>query len=125
MKNSLPGILVNFTIFYGYFHCWVNGWAELLYFGDRMFYSDWWASVNYSEYYRKWNMIVQDWIRTYLFDEIRHHLPNNIKNKMATVLIIILSAIIHDYLFCLTLNKFIPTFIFLYGIIGGMYLIIP
>ena len=24
--------------FYGFFHCWLNGFAELLRFGDRMFY---------------------------------------------------------------------------------------
>jgi len=24
--------------FYGFFHCWLNGFAELLRFDDRMFY---------------------------------------------------------------------------------------
>ncbi|CAG7639107.1 unnamed protein product, partial [Allacma fusca] len=36
--------------------------AELLRFGDREFYLDWWNSDSFASYYRKWNTPVQDFL---------------------------------------------------------------
>jgi hypothetical protein len=41
-------------------------------YGDRQFYEDWWTSRSFSMYYRKWNMVVHEWLYYYLYqDSIR------------------------------------------------------
>jgi len=42
-------------MFYVYFHLYLNLFAELLRFGDRVFYRDWWNSSEVSAYWRLWN----------------------------------------------------------------------
>lgn len=34
----LPGIFMLLLIFFAFLHCWLNAFAEMLRFGDRMFY---------------------------------------------------------------------------------------
>lgn len=51
----LSGTLLLLILFYGILHCWLNAFAEMLRFADRMFYKDWWNSTNYSNYYRTVN----------------------------------------------------------------------
>jgi sterol O-acyltransferase len=64
--------LVGFTVgFYCLFHAWMNGMAELLRFADRQFYGAWWTSTNVFEYFRRWNMIVFDFIHFYAYRELR------------------------------------------------------
>jgi len=41
----------------------------MLRFGDRLFYKDWWNSVNFSGYYRNWNIVVHDWLFTYIYQD--------------------------------------------------------
>ena len=52
LSCHLPGTLLLLILFYGILHCWLNMFSEMLRFGDRMFYKDWWNSTNYSNYYR-------------------------------------------------------------------------
>jgi len=35
--------------------------AELLRFGDREFYKDWWNCRSLAEFWRTWNMPVHQW----------------------------------------------------------------
>jgi sterol O-acyltransferase len=72
--------------FYGFLHCWLNAFAEMLRFADRMFYKvekylvkmiindldiqDWWNSRSFAAYYRTWNVVVHDWLYTYVYKEI-------------------------------------------------------
>ncbi|TRY57175.1 hypothetical protein DNTS_003266 [Danionella cerebrum] len=37
-NSILPGVLVLFLAFFAFLHCWLNAFAEMLRFGDRMFY---------------------------------------------------------------------------------------
>lgn len=42
------------------FHDVLNIVGELLMFGDRQFYKDWWNCRNLGEYWRTWNMPVHN-----------------------------------------------------------------
>jgi diacylglycerol O-acyltransferase-1 len=39
------------------FLCRLNIVAELMCFGDREFYKDWWNAKTVEEYWRMWNMV--------------------------------------------------------------------
>ena len=48
--------------FYVFFHVWMNLLAEILRFGDRLFYKAWWNAVTFEAYWRLWNLPVHHWI---------------------------------------------------------------
>ncbi|CAI0387907.1 unnamed protein product [Linum tenue] len=58
LKLSVPNLYVWLCMFYCFFHLWLNILAELLRFGDREFYKDWWNAKTVEEYWRMWNMGV-------------------------------------------------------------------
>ena len=50
-----------------YFEHFCNMTAELLRFGDRQFYRNYWICKNMIQYLRHWNLIVKHWITDYLY----------------------------------------------------------
>ncbi|CAH2224783.1 sterol O-acyltransferase 2 [Pelobates cultripes] len=67
---TLPGTFVLLITFFAFLHCWLNAFAEMLRFADRMFYKDWWNSKSFSNYYRTWNVVVHDWLYYYVYRDI-------------------------------------------------------
>lgn len=65
--GHLVGTLAFLAWWYGLLHCWLNMWAELLRFADRQFYDDWWTTSSFHNYYRKWNLVVHDWLYSYSY----------------------------------------------------------
>ncbi|KAG6431682.1 hypothetical protein SASPL_109764 [Salvia splendens] len=49
LKLSVPNLYVWLCMFYCFFHLWLNILAELLCFGDREFYKDWWNAKTVEE----------------------------------------------------------------------------
>jgi len=81
--------------FYTYFHLGLNLLAELLRFGDRVFYKDWWNASEVSSYWRLWNVPVHYWlIRHVYFPCIRMRMSKN----AATFIVFFVSAVIHEVL---------------------------
>uniref|UniRef100_A0A8D1NJQ0 O-acyltransferase n=1 Tax=Sus scrofa TaxID=9823 RepID=A0A8D1NJQ0_PIG len=68
-NSILPAALILFLSFFAFLHCWLNAFAEMLRFGDRMFYKDWWNSTSYANYYRTWNVVVHDWLYYYAYKD--------------------------------------------------------
>ena len=85
---SIPwGLVLMFMVGYFFLHSWLNLWGELLMFADRRFYSvseprnqfsyhnimvivqDWWTCSTFKEFYKKWNRVVSDWIREYIYQD--------------------------------------------------------
>uniref|UniRef100_A0A1Y1LF09 O-acyltransferase n=2 Tax=Photinus pyralis TaxID=7054 RepID=A0A1Y1LF09_PHOPY len=97
LGNGLAGILVLLNTFYAVLHCWMNGFAEMLRFGDRLFYEDWWTSTTYSRYYRTWNVVVHDWLYAYIYKDMYEHVvPGNI--LLAKLTVFFVSAMVHEYI---------------------------
>lgn len=93
LKLSVPNTYVWLCMFYSFFHLWLNILAELLRFGDREFYKDWWNAKTVEEYWRMWNMPVHKWM-------VRHiYLPclrNGIPKGVAVLIAFLVSAIFHE-----------------------------
>ena len=62
LKLGIASTYIWLLVFYSYFHVFFNLLAELLKFGDRVFYKDWWNSSNVSAYWRLWNLPVHYWL---------------------------------------------------------------
>uniref|UniRef100_A0A452Y6L1 O-acyltransferase n=2 Tax=Aegilops tauschii subsp. strangulata TaxID=200361 RepID=A0A452Y6L1_AEGTS len=49
LRLSLPNVYLWLCMFYCFFHLWLNILAEILRFGDREFYKDWWNAKTIDE----------------------------------------------------------------------------
>lgn len=93
LKLSVPNLYVWLCMFYCFFHLWLNILAELLRFGDREFYKDWWNAKTVEEYWRMWNMPVHKWmIRHIYFPCLRNGIPKGV----AVLIAFLVSAIFHE-----------------------------
>ncbi|CAH9143706.1 unnamed protein product [Cuscuta epithymum] len=93
LKLSVPNLYVWLCMFYCFFHLWLNILAELLRFGDREFYKDWWNARTIDEYWRMWNMPVHKWIvRHIYFPCIRRGAPKGV----AVLISFFISAFFHE-----------------------------
>nr|BAN84022.1 diacylglycerol acyltransferase type 1 [Euphorbia lagascae] len=113
LKLSVPNLYVWLCMFYCFFHLWLNILAELLRFGDREFYKDWWNARTVDEYWRMWNMPVHKWmVRHVYFPCLRHGIPKGV----ALVVAFFVSAVFHEL--CIA----VPCHIFkLWAFIGIMF----
>jgi len=93
LKLSLPVLYFWLVMFYMFFHLWMNILAELLCFGDREFYKDWWNASNIEQYWRLWNMPVHQWFVRHVYFPCLHLT----KNKDVSVVVVFgLSAVFHE-----------------------------
>ncbi|KAJ7300123.1 hypothetical protein O6H91_17G002300 [Diphasiastrum complanatum] len=93
LKLSIPTLYVWLCMFYVFFHLWFNILAELLRFGDREFYKDWWNAKTVEDYWRMWNMPVHRWlVRHIYFPCLRLGIP-----KHTTLIVVFtISGIFHE-----------------------------
>lgn len=70
-QMALPNNLIWLILFYMYFHSFTNLCAELLRFGDRQFYRDWWNAHTVSYFWRNWNIPVHKWMLRHVYRPLR------------------------------------------------------
>ncbi|KAH9282088.1 Sterol O-acyltransferase 1 [Echinococcus granulosus] len=113
----LPGALLLLINFYAFLHCWLNAFAELLRFGDRLFYKDWWNSITFSAYYRTWNVVVHDWLYTYVYRDV-YAISGRNRRMLAQTAVFMLSAIVHEYVLTVVFRFFYPVLFIIFGGVG-------
>lgn len=117
-KLALASTYTWLLFFYTYFHLFLNLIAELLQFGDRVFYKDWWNASEVSAYWRLWNMPVHYWlIRHVYFPCIRMRMSKN----AATFVVFFVSAVLHEVLISVPFH--IVSFWSFFGMMGQLPLI--
>ncbi|XP_006887791.1 PREDICTED: sterol O-acyltransferase 1-like [Elephantulus edwardii] len=116
-NSILPGVLILLLTFFAFLHCWHNAFAEMLRFGDRMFYKDWWNSTSYSNYYRTWNVVVHDWLYYYAYKDFLWFFTKRFKSA-AMFAVFAVSAVVHEYALALCLNFFYPVLFVLFMFFG-------
>ncbi|KAE8737120.1 hypothetical protein FOCC_FOCC017421 [Frankliniella occidentalis] len=115
LSTVLPAGLAFMCCFYLLLHSWHNAWAEMLRFGDRMFYMDWWNQGSFSAWYRTWNVLVQDWLYTYVYKDVVLLGGNGLGARVAVFFI---SAAVHEFILGFALRFFYPVLYVFFGIIG-------
>lgn len=92
---SVPAAYLWLAMFYGFFHSYMNMWAELTYFADRRFYYDWWNAGNLSEYWRKWNFPIHSFLVRHVYYPLRRR---NVNKPAALFITFFVSAAAHEYI---------------------------
>ncbi|XP_003225493.1 sterol O-acyltransferase 1 [Anolis carolinensis] len=119
-NSILPGVLILFLVFFAFLHCWLNAFAEMLCFADRMFYKDWWNSTSFSNYYRTWNVVVHDWLYYYAYRDFLWFFGE--KSKAAAMLsVFTVSAAVHEYVLGVCFGYFYPVLFCLFMCFGMVF----
>ena len=121
-KSILPGSFCLFLLFYGLLHSWFNFWAEILRFPDRIFYEDWWNSLEFGTYYRKWNIVVHEFLYYYVYMDILKFSKGKLSRNNCQLLTFLISAFIHEWILTYSIGFFYPM-LFLIFTGPGIFLI--
>eukprot|EP00958_Prasinococcus_capsulatus_P020815 scaffold2754_cov388-Prasinococcus_capsulatus_cf.AAC.3 len=103
LKLSIPTLYCWLVLFYGFFHAWLNILAELLQFGDREFYKDWWNAPSIAQYWRTWNIPVHTWAVRHLYVPL---VNRGVSKQGALMLVFLFSAILHEVIISVPLHMF-------------------
>lgn len=123
LSAMFPGTMMFVCGFYCLLHSWMNAFAELLRFGDKMFYKDWWNSRTYYTYYRTWNIVVHDWLYAYIYKDMYEIVTK--RNKILSIVTVFsISAIFHEYILSFTFRFFYPVMLSLFGGVGMFILFV-
>ncbi|XP_031431372.1 sterol O-acyltransferase 1 isoform X1 [Clupea harengus] len=119
-NSILPGVLVLFLAFFAFLHCWLNAFAEMLRFGDRKFYKDWWNSTSFANYYRTWNVVVHDWLYYYVYRDFLWVTEKRFRTG-AMLFVFTVSAVVHEYILAICFGFFYPVLFCLFMCFGMMF----
>ncbi|XP_052816498.1 diacylglycerol O-acyltransferase 1-like [Mya arenaria] len=103
LKLAIPNHFIWLMFFYWFFHSTLNVIAEVLKFGDREFYKDWWNSDTVNSFWSNWNIPVHRWATRHLYKPL---LRRGFSKLQASVAVFMLSAFFHEYLVSVPLHMF-------------------
>jgi hypothetical protein len=110
-------MIVWLLMFFALFHCFLNGVAELTRFGDREFYQDFWNAHRLDVFWRKWNILVHEWMLRHIY--LQRLKSRDERKGLAMLFVFLFSAIGHEFLFFVIFQK-VRVYFFL-----GMFLQAP
>lgn len=116
LKLSISSLLIWLLGFYALFHSFLNIIAEVIGFGDRMFYQAWWNASSIDEYWRLWNAPVHLWLKRHVYMPLK---SKGYSNSTAQFIIFLISAVAHEVLVA------IPTKVFQSWAFTAMIMQIP
>uniref|UniRef100_A0A665TFF9 O-acyltransferase n=1 Tax=Echeneis naucrates TaxID=173247 RepID=A0A665TFF9_ECHNA len=103
LKLAVPNHLIWLIFFYWFFHSSLNFVAEMLQFGDREFYRDWWNSETVTYFWANWNIPVHKWCLRHFYKPM---LRNGVNKFLAQTAVFLASAFFHEYLVSVPLKMF-------------------
>ena len=95
MKLSTISLFCWLAGFYAVFQSSLNFLAELLRFGDRDFYRDFWNSPNLRLYWKNWNRPVYLFMKRHVFAPL---VARGCPPKLAQIIVFTFSAVLHEML---------------------------
>ena len=99
------------------FHSFHNFVAEILQFGDRLFYLDWWNEHTINGWLLKYDKLVQDWLYYYVYRDFRKHICDKV--LLAKLTVFLLSFCVHEWIiFCCT-GGLVPI-MFCFFVVAGL-----
>ncbi|XP_066569979.1 diacylglycerol O-acyltransferase 1 [Amia ocellicauda] len=103
MELAAPNHFLWLILFYLFSHSCLNFTAELLRFGDREFYGDWWNADNLKAFWSKWNAPFHKWSSRHLY---RPLIQKRLPPRKAELIVFVMSAAMCEYLIAIPLHMF-------------------
>ncbi|KAI0180171.1 MBOAT, membrane-bound O-acyltransferase family-domain-containing protein [Hypoxylon sp. FL1284] len=95
LKLSTISLIVWLAGFFALFQSALNALAEIMRFGDRAFYDDWWNSAGLGDYWRLWNKPVYQFMKRHIFSPL---IGRGWNMTSATFAVFLVSAVLHELL---------------------------
>lgn len=95
MKLSTISLVIWLAGFFALFQSGLNALAELLRFGDREFYTDWWNSGSLGTYWKLWNKPVYHFMRRHIYAPL---VGRGVNPRAASIIVFTFSAFLHELL---------------------------
>jgi len=93
MKLSTISLIVWLAGFFALFQSFLNMLAEILRFGDREFYSDWWNSTSLRMYWSTWNKPVYHFMRRHVYSPL---VGRGWSHTAASTAVFVFSGFLHE-----------------------------
>lgn len=104
MKLSTISLVIWLAGFFALFQALMNALAEVMRFGDREFYTDWWNSSSLGMYWRSWNRPVYLFMKRHVYSPL---VGRGWSPLAASGVVFALSAILHEMLVGIPTHNFI------------------
>lgn len=91
----LPCLACTILVFFMVWDYMLNWAAEITFFADRQFYSDWWNCLDMAEFARKWNVPVHKFLQTYVYRELS--CEYGLRKDQAMIATFLVSSIFHEF----------------------------
>jgi diacylglycerol O-acyltransferase-1 len=101
MKLTVPNIICWIMMFYTLFHLFLNISGEILRFGDRLFYLDWWNSTDMAYFWRCWNIPVHKWLVLHVYLPL---VKRGYSQSIASFWVFFISAVFHEVVVSIPFN---------------------
>ncbi|XP_043563221.1 diacylglycerol O-acyltransferase 1-like [Chiloscyllium plagiosum] len=100
---AIPNHFMWLIFFHWFFHSTLNFIAELMRFGDRRFYRDWWNSETLTYFWSNSNIILHKWYMRHIY---RPLIEKGYSKWEGQASVFVLSALYHEYLIAAPLRMF-------------------
>ncbi|KAF2150670.1 diacylglycerol O-acyltransferase [Myriangium duriaei CBS 260.36] len=95
MKLSTISLFCWLAGFFALFQSFLNGLAEVMRFGDREFYGDWWNSSNVRTYWTSWNKPVFQFMKRHIYSPM---VGRGVPPLVAQIATFFFSGVLHELL---------------------------
>lgn len=95
LKLSTISLVIWLAGFFALFQSFLNALAEVLRFGDRSFYDDWWNSESLGAYWRTWNKPVYTYFKRHIYMPM---IGRGWSPRAASLAVFFVSAVLHEIL---------------------------
>lgn len=93
MKLSTISVVVWLAGFFALFQSYLNALAEVMRFGDRVFYEAWWNSTDLKIYWSTWNKPVYHFMRRHVFSPL---VGRGWSSHAASAAVFFVSGVLHE-----------------------------
>lgn len=95
MKLSTISLFCWLAGFFALFQSFLNALAEVMRFGDREFYSDWWNSSTVRGYWTSWNKPVFQFMKRHIYSPL---VARGLSPTAAQIVTFLFSGVLHELL---------------------------
>lgn len=95
MMLSTISMVIWLAGFFALFQSFLNALAEMMRFGDREFYTDWWNSPSVGAYWRTWNKPVYHFMKRHIYSPL---VGRGWSSHVASAVVFVFSGILHELL---------------------------
>jgi diacylglycerol O-acyltransferase-1 len=95
LKLSTISLVCWLAGFFALFQSFLNGLAEIVYFADREFYSDWWNVSDIRTYWTSWNKPVTHFMKRHIYAPM---IGRGVPPTIAQIITFLFSGFLHELL---------------------------